>query len=498
MNALEKRDQILRALASRPDSLAILAKYGVSRTDIGKNMPNFATVRDAMFAELCPTIEPIHGGTFAPPCDESPVCDSSPEIITPAPSFPAQVKTQTPSTTMNPTPARSASVQELTSTLESTLAALKGLASTSTPAEVDLTGIQSQIDDLEARTQEGFNNCESRVGDVEAQIAALNATLSSAPAPVKHAAAMAVAKATGGLSPACSLMAKLVPPHGNVTASAVMLVGGSGTGKSYDAELHARAFDFAPAPFACSPMTESFELVGAVTQTPAGLAFVDGAVSSCMRRAANGESVCIILDEFPRLSDNLKMIFLTMLTPRIARGGKFDGMRVFSLRTGNSVMSSTGVWEPEIIDAPVESVAFVATGNIGEQFNVRSGGVDEAVWKRFVHLRVNWDASIALGIFERELDACGFPASIAKSVLLPFVEKTREMAEHESLAYPACVRTVTRAIRIAAGGSKKTLRSELEALCENSFCGWEHNGATTPANLDAVKSLIHPLLSPLA
>lgn len=474
MNALEKRDAITAALNTRPDAIAILAKYGILRTDIGKNAPNFASVRDAMFDELCggsgvPTgtttlgaIQKEHG-TYA---------GSSMPPAAPAPHL-----------------------QTLQETLMATLEALKNPA----PA-APVAGAVVVSPDIERRLAKVESSADTLIADHVAlrdELNALQTALSSAPPAARARVAVAVAAATGGLSPMRALLAKVLPPGGNHNGVCVLAMGGSGTGKSYDAEEHAKAFDYAPAPFACSPVTEKYELMGCVTQTETGLAFSDGFISAGIRHAACGENVCLILDELPRLSDNLKMELLTLLTPRTARTGPFAGTRVFSLRTGRGLVdAATGICEPETIDCPVERLAFVATGNIGSQFLVRSGGIDEAVYKRFIHIRVNWNPAHAKDVFEKTLDAHGLKKGLAK-YLLEFVEKTRELAKHSSVAYPACIRTVTRAIALS-GGTDAGLRGELDALCAETLPGWENNGETIKANLDAINSTLVPILAHIA
>lgn len=463
MNALEKRDAITAALNGRTDAIAILAKYGVTRSDIGKNAPNFGSVRDAMHDELCNGIG--------------------------APMSPLHAANRTPA-------APAAPLAGLQDTLQQMLAQISAMGST-TPAPV--SGVDSTALDAVRRTAEDAAalamGAVDNANEVRVKLDEIQAALAGAPATAKARVATAIAAVTGGLSPLRAFLAKMLPPGGNHEGACVLAMGGSGTGKSYDAEQHAKAFDYARR-FGCSPCTEKHELFGCVTQTEAGLAFSDGFISAGIRHASNGETVCLIVDEVFRLSDNLKNEFLSLLTPTVALGGVHAGKMVFQLPTGRGLVdATTGIAEPEILSCPVENLAFIGTSNIGTQYMVMSGGVDEAFYKRWLHCRVNWDAAHAKDVFAKELDAHGIAKKHADT-LLAFVEATRELAKHGNVAYPGCLRTITRAIRHADkfGGGCDGLRGALNWLCEQTFPGWEHNGETIQANLDAQKAMLEALI----
>jgi hypothetical protein len=475
MNALEKRDAITQELNGRNDALGILTRYGVTRTDIGKNAPNFTAVRDAMYDELCgagapttlgevQTVQGAHAGSMMPAA---------------------------------PAAAPAAGLAGLQSTLQAMLGQINALATSpaapSAPAaHVDLSGVESRLTFVEGN----ISTLDAQQTALRDELNALNTALAGAPPTVRARVSTAIAAATGGLSPLRSFLAKMLPPGANHEGIAVLAMGGSGTGKSWDAEEHAKAFDYSRR-FGCSPVTEKHELFGCVTQTETGLAFCDGFISAGIRHAGNGETVCLIVDEVFRLSDNLKNEFLSLLTPTVATGGVHAGKMVYSLPTGRGIVdAATGLAEPEILTCPVESIAFVGTSNIGTQFMVMSGGVDEAFYKRWSHFRVNWDAAHAQTVFEKCLDAHGFKTSNAMH-LLAFVEATRTLAQHGNVAYPACLRTITRAIRTAdkwdAGADG--LKQALDYLCAQTFPGWEHNGETIQANLDAQEAMLRSLIN---
>jgi len=317
----------------------------------------------------------------------------------------------------------------------------------------------------------------------------------SAPAPVRARVAAAVSAGKGGLTPAETVLAKYLPPAANVNANAVLLIGGSGTGKSWGAERHGRAFDYAPAPFGCTPATEAWELFGCVTQTEAGLNYVDGYLSECFRQANDGKSVCIVLDELPRLADNVKQALLTLLTPRNGTG-KFAGELVFALRSGRALELKPGQWIFESLEAPVTHVAFVATGNIGDAYGVPSGSIDEAVFKRFAHARINWDPSTAERIFEAELAGGKMPKAWA-APLVQFIQESRIMQESANdLAYPACVRTIVRAIRNSTDAP--TLKAELNTLATETLACWERGGETSEQSVAAIKTKLQPIMDKIS
>jgi hypothetical protein len=466
MNALEKRDAITAQLNARTDALAILTRYAVTRTDIGKNAPSFCAVRDAMFDELCGSGAPI-----APPV-------AMPS--TPAPTVATQGNPQ---------------LSGLQDTLKAMLAQISAIGSAPAPSapapHVDLSGVESRI----ASVEYGVATLDAQQTALRDELNGIVAAIAGAPPTVRARVSTAIAAATGGLSPLRAFLAKMLPPGANHEGIAVLAMGGSGTGKSWDAEEHAKAFDYSRR-FGCSPVTEKHELFGCVTQTETGLAFCDGFISAGIRHASNGETVCLIVDEVFRLSDNLKNEFLSLLTPTVATGGVHAGKVVYSLPTGRGIVdASTGLAEPEILTCPVELIAFVGTSNIGTQFMVMSGGIDEAFYKRWSHFRVNWDAAHAQTVFERCLDAHGLNTSNA-SALLAFVEATRTLAQHGNVAYPACLRTITRAIRTSDkwGGGASGLREALNYLCQQVMPGWEHNGETIQANLDAQETMLRSLI----
>ena len=506
MNALEKRNEVTRLLALLPmnEQQETLSYFSVTRSDIGKNAPAFSDVRDAMLEAL------THKTAYT---IETPKTINT--MSSPTPSAPSAAELR-------------AQMLEMIENLEKAETAEKEAAKSApaggefdedrireivceevVPFAEGLTKINDRISGVAKGTDENFSKvrdaveeCKKNVDivhtgireietDFKKKIEALNDALTAAAPAVKARVKMAVSAMVGGASPARALMAKHLAPHANHEAVALLLIGGSGTGKSYDAEQHAKSFDYAPAPFACSPVTEKFELFGCVTQTESGLGFGDGFISAGIRAAMGGASVCLILDELPRLSSSLQMELLTLLTPRFNASGD----RVYSLRTGRQMINpSTGVCEPEIISCACEKLAFVATGNIGSNFGVRSGGIDEAVYKRFLHLRVNWDSSHALGIFRDVMKSNGLDDRQAE-ILIEFVEKSRELAQHGDIAYGGCVRTVTRSINLAS--SMSDLRGILQMLCTETLSGWERDGSALTSNVEACKSILFPILAKL-
>lgn len=323
------------------------------------------------------------------------------------------------------------------------------------------------------------------------------ATIKSAPPARKELVAKKM-KATG-------LMRKLLdyaPPGAN-PGNHVLLVGPSGTGKSYTAREFALLHDwnmeslrdkgrYIP-PLGLHKYSEPHNLKGSALPTDASttpFAFVAGLMTDAFRAAANGKSACLILDELLRAAPELLDSLLTVLDPIPTA----DGL-VYILETGKPILNGDGLWHSETITAPAHLITIVATSNIGSDYGI--GDPDQALWDRFLVLQVDRDSDTEEQAFRAAAEFAGFtgPAldgvvNLAKLVL----RQTRSKAgASNELQHPETIRTLCRSLSQSKGKPADLKRRLVDAL--ESRCRREADGRIFGQHLKAVAELANEIRS---
>ena len=178
----------------------------------------------------------------------------------------------------------------------------------------------------------------------------------------------------------------------------VIVKGGPGSGKTYAAREHGKSFD-RYVEIGVYPETQSSDLIGYMTPVEP---WVDGPLTDAFRAAAAGQRVLLVIDELYRASGPARQCLLTPLAPAI-----IDDKPYYRLRTGKPVKDAlTGATTSEVLLAPKENLAIVATTNVGGKFDVSPA--DPAEKERFVPVHVEVQESKLRGIIMSHADAKGF------------------------------------------------------------------------------------------
>lgn len=311
--------------------------------------------------------------------------------------------------------------------------------------------------------------------------------LATADKPAKARASAVLKKATGkGTNVILDRLLSLCP-IGDNPANHVLIVGPSGTGKTYQARNFAAMHDWTCAPIGFHKYVEPHHISGSASPNDDGaFSFVSGAFRDGFLASANGKTACIMLDEILRASAEMQESLLTILDPIPTPKGL-----VYRYRSGKPVKQSDGTWSQEVIECPVEKLTIVATANIGSNYGVFS--VDEAFWKRFRVIRVERN-----GADERQIiaDACAHLDAGAIRACVATLDETRRAVQSGNLQYPACIRTLTRCAQQSA--DKSQLKEALRMLVSEELTGWTEDGAILPTHIETAKAIFATVESELA
>lgn len=315
--------------------------------------------------------------------------------------------------------------------------------------------------------------------------------LSTATVPQKARASAQLRKATGkGTNVILDRLLSLCPIGAN-TANHVLIVGPSGTGKTYQARNFAKMHDWhTEAPIGLHKYLEPHHISGSAAPNDEGtFAFVSGAFRDGFIAASNGMTACILLDEILRASPEMMESLLTTLDPIPTAKGL-----VYRYRSGKPIKTGTNgsaTWTQEVIEAPVEKLTIIATANIGSNYGVFA--VDEAFWKRFRVVRIERNGSDERQIIADAANHIGAHAIRACVVLL---DESRRAVKAGSLQYPACIRTITRCCSQSATVGE--LKEQLKLLLTEELTGWTEDGAILQAHADAAQTIVARVESELA
>jgi MoxR-like ATPase len=305
--------------------------------------------------------------------------------------------------------------------------------------------------------------------------------LATAPAPAKARASAALKKTTGkGTNVILDRLLSLCP-IGDNPANHVLIVGPSGTGKTYQARNFANMHDWTCAPIGFHKYLEPHHISGSAAPNDDGaFSFVSGAFRDAFIAASEGKTACILLDEILRASAEMQESLLTILDPIPTSKGL-----VYRYRSGKPVKTGENGsthWTQEVIECPVEKLTIVATANIGSNYGVFS--VDEAFWKRFRVLRIERQ-----GEDERQIiaDACAHLDAGAIRGCIKMLDETRRAVKSGSLQYPACIRTLTRCAKQSE--TKAQLKEALRILATEELTGWTEDGAILQTHLESAKAI---------
>lgn len=313
---------------------------------------------------------------------------------------------------------------------------------------------------------------------ITSALADIMRALATADKPAKARASAALKKATGkGANVILDRLLSLCP-IGDNPANHVLIVGPSGTGKTYQARNFAAMHDWTCAPIGFHKYVEPHHISGSASPNDDGaFSFVSGAFRDGFLAAASGKTACIMLDEILRASAEMQESLLTILDPIPTAKGL-----VYRYRSGKPVKQTDGTWSQEVIEAPVEKLTIVATANIGSNYGVFA--VDEAFWKRFRIVRVERN-----GADERQIiaDACAHLDAGAIRACVAMLDESRRAVQSGNLQYPACIRTITRCAQQSV--DKAQLKEALRMLATEELTGWTEDGAILPTHAETAKAI---------
>lgn len=349
--------------------------------------------------------------------------------------------------------------------------------------------VKTAIDSCREVLREEVNNVNAKAdGAISAALADVMRALSTATVPMKARASAALAKATGKGSNKTMDRLLALCPVGSNPGNHVLIVGPSGTGKTYQARIFARLHEWhTEAPIGLHKYMEPHHISGSAAPNDEGtFAFVSGAFREGFAAAAAGKTACILLDEILRASPEMQESLLTTLDPIPTPRGL-----VYRYRSGKPVKDAEGHWTQEVIEAPVDRLTIIATANIGSNYGVFQ--VDEAFWKRFRIVRVERSGADERQIIANAADKLG-PKAIKACVIV--LDETRRSVKAGALQVPACIRTITRCCEESA--NVEQLKQQLEWLLTDELTGWTEDGAVLEAHLTAAKAIFAKASAELA
>ena len=183
---------------------------------------------------------------------------------------------------------------------------------------------------------------------------------------------------------------------------------------------------------------EATDLLGYWIKDQSGnLVWKDGVLTEAFRKAQK-KKVILIFDEFYRLRDREKDIFVRALT--VFPDGKLR------LRTGRVIKVEEGIAQEEVIEVPKENLWIIATTNVGAQFTVDEA--DPALKERFVILRKDTTEEELREILKKKVKEKGFSLSIIDK-LIKFYRGAEKLFKNGELSGKATTRTLVRALELS-------------------------------------------------
>lgn len=303
---------------------------------------------------------------------------------------------------------------------------LDGMFGAAIGAAVDahLKGIHDRLDeisdavgstppDIEDRLQKVQDAVLSQCSVIDSSLETLKTKIADALSTGGAAAARVIAPilgvaSTGTFDPIKRALEYYCAPGASLKP--VLVKGGPGSGKTYAAREHGKVFD-RYVEIGVYPETQSSDLIGYMTPVEP---WVDGPLTDAFRAAAAGQRVLMVVDELYRASGPARQCLLTPLAPAV-----IDDKSYYRLRTGKPVKDAlTGATTSEVLLAPQENLAIVATTNVGGKFDVSPA--DPAEKERFVPVHVEVQETKLRGIIVSHADAKSFPSNTVADAVIKF------------------------------------------------------------------------------
>jgi len=221
---------------------------------------------------------------------------------------------------------------------------------------------------------------------------------------------------------------------------------------------------------------EATDLLGYWIKDQSGnLVWKDGVLTEAFRKAQKGK-VILIFDEFYRLRDREKDIFVRALT--VFPDGKLK------LRTGRVIKVEDGIAQEEVLEIPKENLWVIATTNVGTQFDVDEA--DPALQERFIILRKDTTEKELKEILKKKVKEKRFSQELVEK-LIRFWKGARKLWKSGELSGFPTTRTLVRAIELAQEEEEVK-----EYLWEQRYIwiGRDSFGYPIPEQEDTLKELL--------
>jgi hypothetical protein len=292
------------------------------------------------------------------------------------------------------------------------------------PIEAKLTELAGIVSSLDDEVTTAKSEAAKLVGDLHTEMSdrlteshdaftKLQDAVTSALASGGSAAAKVIAPILGVPTPSSSdpvVMALEMFCAPGRAIKPLLVKGGQGAGKTYAARQHGMTAGFDRCvEFGVHSQTEAVDFLGMMM--PSG-EWLDGPLTEAFRAAALGQLVLLIIDEIYRGQNGARTPLLTATSPATLPSGE----RVYRLRTGRAIVDPvTGVHTSEIIEAPCQNLAIVATTNVGAEFNVDPGCPAER--ERFIPIHVEVDEAKIRAVCGAIATAKGYSSSVVDRTL---------------------------------------------------------------------------------
>ena len=295
----------------------------------------------------------------------------------------------------------------------------------------------------------------------------------------------------------------LMKSHGKYFLS---IKGGQGTSKTWTSRQFGQTAGFDEyIEVHCMEDMQASDFIGGPTVKGDGTSdfvFVDGPLATAYRKAAEGKTVFLLLDEIGLVPRKQKQAFLSATSPYIGK----DGEEWLTLKTGRPIPTGKKdahgieIIEQEVIDCPMKNISIVGTQNVGAKYDCDTD--TPAMKARFKSIYVKTDSTLIKRVVGDRLKVMGLSAAHAKTVTNKVVKLWKDAASavKKSLLDEApSLRNFMHAMDLLAGSGGVTDAADATACLnqifnEEEFATWfvaeDIDGEPMQDQVDAWKSIV--------
>ena len=254
---------------------------------------------------------------------------------------------------------------------------------------------------------------------------------------------LAVAAAATGT---CAISRELVRKYGAAGhpmrgTKHLVLFGAPSVGKSYNVRQFAKTNGYDHfIEHGCAPAMDAIEEMKGSPKPDGdgGWIIPDGSLAKAVRLAAT-DSVCLFLDEVPRLYETAKEWLLPFLTGVKVTDASGDTELFYSLTTARP----DGAGALEKITCPARNLHIICAGNLERR-------IPDAFWSRFRPYRIEFDKAQIAATSAAILNHYGIEAHGLPSMYSELVDESRKARAEMSVEYPLDLRVLEEAASFSA------------------------------------------------